>query len=58
MEVELVRLFANALADADHGVGACLALVPREAGDPLPGPRLLPPAAPRAERAPACTSTT
>lgn len=36
MNVETVRLIANALADADHGVGACLAEVPRDVDDPLP----------------------
>lgn len=35
-EHELVRLIANALADATHGVGAVLAQVPRSAGDALP----------------------
>ena len=36
MEHETVRLIADALADATHGVGAVLALVPRSPGDALP----------------------
>ena len=36
MEHEVVRIIANALADAESGVGPVLALVPRSAGDALP----------------------
>ena len=35
---EPVRLLTDWLAGATGGVGAMLALVPRDAGDPLPGP--------------------
>lgn len=37
MEVELVRMVADALVDAETGLAAILALVPRDGSDPLPG---------------------